>query len=65
MLEQARLGKAPSPKRDSTATLDNVAESECRACASGTLGVSFGMVGFIDLATEVRRRRRRSGRSLS
>ena len=41
--EQACLAKPPSSKCDSAATMESIAESTGRACATGTLGMRIGM----------------------
>ena len=43
MPEQARLEKAPNPKRDSAGAMESIAESTGRTCATGTLGMRIGM----------------------
>ena len=41
--EQARLAKPPSSKRGSAATMESIAESTGRVCATGALGMRIGM----------------------
>jgi hypothetical protein len=43
VLEQARLAKPASEKRDSAATMESIAGSAGRAGGSGTLGMGFDM----------------------
>jgi len=43
VLDQAFVAQPESPKRGSAATMESIAESTGRACASGTLGMKFGM----------------------
>ncbi len=49
MLESTRLAQPGSEKRDSAATMENIAESTGRACASGTLGVNFDLLRNMNL----------------
>ena len=53
MLEPARLAKPPSEKRGCAATMESIAGRTGRACASGTLGMNFGMVDFANLTTKL------------
>jgi len=46
VLEPTRLAQPGSEKRGSAATTQSIAGSTSRACASGTLGVNFGIVDF-------------------
>ncbi len=54
MPEQARLAQPESLKRGSAATMESIAESTGGACASGTLGVNFGMDDRVNLTLELR-----------
>ena len=55
MLEQAFVAQPGSEKRGSAATMESIAACAGRACASGTLGVNFGMVDFTNLTLVVQR----------
>ena len=41
--EQACRAKPPNPKRGSAATMESIAESTDRTCATGALGMMIGM----------------------
>ena len=49
LLEPTRPAQPGSEKRDSAATMESIAGSTGRMCASGTLGANFGMVDCANL----------------
>lgn len=58
--EPTRSAQPGSEKRGCAATMESIAGRTGRACASGTLGVNFGMVDFANLTAKFSRRLRRS-----
>ncbi len=60
VLEQAFVAQPGSEKRGSAGTAQSIAGSISRACASGTLGMNFGIVDFTNLTYEFSGRRSRS-----
>ncbi len=56
VLELTRSAQPGSEKHGCAATMESIAGSTGRACASGTLGMKFGIVDFANLTTRIRRK---------